>query len=316
MNRDQKALRLLRCAFLCFIAVAPIAMDAQIKPSRTWLVDMARRPALQGVLPSMMGGAEMYRSWGSYQHEQAWQLRVHAVVEPYRFIDVEDSNAIQWTSSLEFHQELTANPMNDIGFNPRTARWEEQLLIHASGSWWSARAGWFHRCKHDIDNTESPNDAEQPDYSPVRRTLILSGPSLGALTQPITSGDWSFRLAGGAEWYVVNDDYRSPSTSLTGSWTGMQGALWFRGDATVTVATHFLVGARYYISLPWFSNRYGAPNDIVVPHDARAELFGTLFSHVAAMDIVVSAEHTFDEVAYLNAMPSTYLQIGLRFRSR
>ncbi len=306
----------MRCAFLCFIVIMPICATAQIKPSRSWLVDMARRPSSEGPIPSIMGGVEMYRGWASYQHEQAWQFRVHTVIEPYRFVYDADTNSIQWTSSLEFHQELTANPMSDIGFNPRTARWEEQLLIHAAASWWSARAGWFHRCKHDIDNTDAPNDASQPDYSPVRRTLILSGPTVGALTKPITAGNWTFRLAGGAEWYVVNDDYRTPSSSTTGSWKGMQGALWFRGDATTTVSEAFLVGARYYISLPWFSDRYGAPEDIVVPHEARAEVFGTFHSMLAAMDIVLSAEHTFDEVALLNAMPSTYFQVGLRFRSR
>lgn len=300
---------------MCLLLTLSVSASGQIKPSRTWLVDMARRPSSIGAVPSMMGGAEMYRSWGSYEHEQAWQLRVHAVVEPYRFSADADSS-IAWTTSLEFHQELTANPMNDIGFNPRTARWEEQLLVHAAGSWWSARAGWFHRCKHDIDNTQAPNDDTSTFYSPIQRTLILSGPTIGAMTAPIVSRDWSFRLAGGAEWYVVNEDYRVPVSSLTGSWNGMQGALWFRGDATVNLAESFLIGARYYISIPWFTNRYGAPDDIVIPHDARAELFATLFSHAAVMDVVISAEHTFDEVAYLNAMPSTYLQFGLRFRGR
>ncbi|MBL0322583.1 MAG: hypothetical protein IPP80_09475 [Ignavibacteria bacterium] len=61
---------------------------AQIKPSRTWLdqttgwleiwPDILHRRAAA----SMMGGAEMYRAWGSYQHEQAWQLRVHTVSNP------------------------------------------------------------------------------------------------------------------------------------------------------------------------------------------------------------------------------------------
>lgn len=301
------------CAFLCL--VASVESSSQIKPSRSWLVDMARRPSPLGAVPSVMGGAEMYRGWGSYQHDQAWQLRLHVVIEPFRFT-YDPEETIHWTTSLEFHQELTANPMNNIGFNPRTARWEEQLLVHASGSWWSARAGWFHRCKHDIDNSQSPNDDTAVVYSPIRRTLILSGPSLGALTAPILSGDWSFRLAGGAEWYVVREDYRTPSSSVTGSWRGMKGALWFRGDASLTVAEHILVGARYYISLPVFESRYGAPPDMVIPHDARAELFATLFSNLAAVDVVVSAEHTFDEVAYLLAMPSTYVQVGLRFRSR
>lgn len=287
---------------------------AQIKPSRSWLVDMARRPSAVGAIPSMMGGAEVYRGWGSFGHEQAWQLRLHAVAEPYRFSD--STSPIAWTTSMEFHHELTSNPMNNIGFNPRTARWEEQLLIHAADTWWSARAGWFHRCKHDIDNTEAPNDDTTVAYSPIRRTLILSGPTIAALTAPIVSRDWSFRFGGGAEWYIVHEDYRTPASSVLGSWKGLRGALWVHGAASLVVGDFVRLNTQYYLSLPWFASRHGAIGNTSVPLEARAELSATMFSFSAAMDAVFSFEHTFDEVAFHSAMPSTHFQLGLRFRSR
>ncbi len=303
--------------------VAP-SICAQIKPSRSWLVDMARRPTAIGAIPSMMGGAEVYRGWGSFGHEQAWQLRLHAVAEPYRisaYRSVDSSadsanSSIAWTTSIEFHHELTSNPMNNISFNPRTARWEEQLLVHASGSWWSARAGWFHRCKHDIDNTDPPNDDTSSAYSPIRRTLILSGPTIAALTAPIVSRDWSFRFGGGAEWYIVHEDYRIPVSSVTGSWKGLRGALWVQGEASWLLSSSFSLNTQYYLSLPWFASRYGAIGNTSVPLEARAELSATITSLSAAMDAVFSVEHTFDEVAFHSAMPSTHVQLGLRFRSR
>ena len=297
---------------------------AQIKPSRSWLVDMARRPTPTGAMPTMMGGAEVYRGWGSFGHEQAWQMRLHAVAEPYRFsayrsvdssIDSANSS-IAWTTSIEFHHELTSNPMNNIGFNPRTARWEEQLLVHAAGSLWSARAGWFHRCKHDIDNTDPPNDDTTTAYSPIRRTLILSGPTLGAMTAPMRVNAWSFTFATGAEWYVVHEDYRTPTSSVRGSWKGLRGALLFQGDASLSLSESVLVATRYYLSLPWFASRYGAVGNAIIPYEARAELSASLFSSAAAMDVVFSIEHTFDEVAFHSATASTHVQFGLRFRSR
>jgi hypothetical protein len=89
-----------------------------------------------------------------------------------------------------------------------------------------------------------------------------------------------------------------------------------QGDAALTLGANAALAARYHLRLPWFSNRYGAPEDIVVPHDARAEVMLTVMSAVAAADVVIAAEHTFDEVATTSAQPSTYLQVGLRLRSR
>ncbi len=286
---------------MCFCLCASVPLVAQIAPSRTWLVDQARRAAPSGPLASLMGGVEMYRGWFSHEEEQAWQLRTHFVVEPYRW-EGADSGLV-WTTSLEFHQELTANPRSDIGFSPRTARWEEQLLVHVAGADWSARAGWFHRCKHDIDVGKI-------------RTLILSGPTVAAMTAPIVSGGWTFRGAAGVEWFVVNDDYRLPGSPTTGLWSGMSGAAWVQANASLTLSQHLALGGSYHLRLPWFTDRYGAPDDIVVPHDARAELMLSIMSTVAVADVVISAEHIFDEVALVTATPSTYLQVGLRFRPR
>jgi len=263
----------------------------------------------------MIGGMEVYRGWDSYELEQAWQYRLHAVVEPYRFSSEADTG-ISWTTSLEFHHELTANPMSSIGFNPRTARWEEQLLVHASGSWWSARAGWLHRCKHDIDNSESPNEDTTQVYIPVLRTLILSGPSLAFLSAPIIHDRLTHNIAGGIEWYLVNKDYRTPTSSDTGNWRGLQGALWLSGSTSFAFSEAVQGGARFYLSAPWFSSRYNAVDSVGIPIEARAEVFATLSSTAAAMDLVLCMEHTFDEVVFLTARPTTFIQIGLRFRSK
>ena len=70
------------------------------------------------------------------------------------------------------------------------------------------------------------------------------------------------------------------------------------------------------LGAPFFSNRFGAPDDIVVPHEARAELFMSLVSPKAFISLVAAADHTWDEVASLTAQPTTVLQLGLRVGGR
>jgi hypothetical protein len=300
----------MRLTLVFLLLLTSAALHAQVRPSRTWYVDMARRAAPAGPMPSMLGGAEMYRSYGSTYDEQAWQLRLHAVAEPYRFTD--STSNVQITTSLEFHHELTANPRNDISFNPRTARWEEYALVHVATSDWSVRGGWLHRCKHDLDNLDGPNE-DAPAAGPIaQRTIILTGPTAGVNTAPFTTPLGTVMLATGAEWYVVSEDYRRPSTSHTGSWKDLQGAVWFRAEGRWPLAAHVDLRASYWLSLPWFASRHGAPSDIVVPHDARAEVMLSV-ARAARIDLVLSAEHIFDELSYLDARPSTYWQFGIRF---
>jgi hypothetical protein len=51
---------------------------------------------------------------------------------------------------------LQANSLNDIGFNPRSARWEEQLLLLWSTPNGYHAVGLLHFCKHEIDNADPP----------------------------------------------------------------------------------------------------------------------------------------------------------------
>ncbi len=288
-------------------------MLAQIKPSRTVLVEPLDVRAAPGVAADAWFAAEAFRGWGSYEDEQAWQYRMHGGIEPFRF--GEDSTAAI-TTSLQFHSELTASSKNALGFNPRTARWEEMLLVHLRASPLTLQAGWFHRCKHEIDNSEPPDDADDPSYQPTRRVLIVSGPMAMVVSPALTTPLGRLRVTGGAEWYVVNDDYRTPDSIRTGSWTGLQGAVWARGQVDWTLSRVVEAGASYYISFPIFRDRFGAPDDIVVPHEAHAEAAIRFHSERAVIAVVAAADHTWDEVAWLTAQPTTVVQIGVRFSGR
>lgn len=301
MHHASSVLRLASCIMHCALSIltfsySHIESSAQIKPSRSLFIEPLDKRVAPGVAADGWFGAEAFRGWESYGNEQAWQFRLHGYIEPYRFGD--DSTAT-FTTSFNFHHELTANPFNDLGFNPRTARWEESLLLHARVAPFTIQTGWFHRCKHEIDDVQ-------------RRVLIISGPTVIGATPRIETPFGEIRIEGGAEYYVIREDYRDDAAPIIGTWNDLRGALWFRGEGRWPLGERSRISGSYYISFPFFDARHGAPDDIVVPHEAHAELCLTFFSDRSAISIVAAADHTWDEVAFVTAEPTTVVQAGLR----
>jgi hypothetical protein len=287
---------------------------AQIRPSRTWLATPLASQSASGPVVSLQGGAAVDRTAGSTYNEQAWQFRTHFAVEPFRFTD--SSDAVQVTTSVEAHQEMTANPLNEISFNPRTMRWEEIVQVHVGTSLWSVRAGWLHRCKHDLDNLDGPSELIPSAGQPImQRTIILSGPTIAGGLAPFLFLGGNARVEGGAEWFVVRADYRQPSSAAsTATWRNLQGAVWGRGVAQWNLGHAASIHTLYYLSVPVMDSRQGLPVDKPIPHEARIEVALGLRGKASVMELVLSAEHTFDELSYIDAQPSTYAGIGLRFR--
>ena len=284
-------------------------MYAQVRPSRTWHTDVARARSIEGVMPSLLGGGEIQRSSGSLGGEQAWQFRTHVQVEPYRFTD--STSTIQLTTSIEAHQELTANPLNDISFNPRAMRWEEFFWFHVGLPDVSMRAGFVHRCKHDIDNLGGA-DEDNPT-SPLlaeQRTVILTGPTLAATMAPVVSAVGTTTIAAGAEFYLNASDNRTPRSSAA-SWNAMQGTSWMRMRHAYAVSRTLDLSATAYVALPWFSSRTGS--DGIVPYEARAELAISARGQSARMELALVAERQFDEIAFTMPQQTSYVGLCVRF---
>jgi len=300
-------------SLLAVLLLTVITTNAQVRVSRSWFTDIGRRASPQGAIASLTGGAEVFRSTGSLQNEQAWQIRMHAVAEPYRFTD--STSAIQWTTSLSLHHELTASPYSTIGFNPRTARWEEQVRVHMSAPSYSLNAGWVHRCKHDIDNLEGPRDGATIVLVPEQRTVILTGPTLGAATAPFSMIGGTGILAASTEWYVVSEDYRRPTSKNTGLLSDVTGAVQLRGEWSIPLSAVLAIRSTLWTSIPWFAARHGAPNN-GVPFDARAELALSVNGAAARMDVAIAIERQFDELVFLTGLPTSLIQFGVRFAPR
>jgi len=287
-------------------------MSAQIRPSRTWNTDVARTPNIDGVMPSLMGGGELQRSSGSLGGEQAWQFRTHMQVEPYRFTD--STSTVQLTTSIEAHQELTANPLNDISFNPRAMRWEEFFWFHVGLPEVSLRAGFVHRCKHDIDNLGGADEFNPT--SPLlaeQRTIILTGPTVAATLAPIVGSAGTVRIAGGLEYFLNSSDNRTPR-SVNATWNAMQGSGWLRAEHTLGMTSTLALTTIAYLALPWWTSRAASSSSL--PYEGRAELCLTAKGTAAQIDLALAAEHMFDEVAFAMPQQTSFMGLCVRFRPR
>lgn len=299
----------------CAILAHPLnSALAQIRPSRTVAIEPLDYSAEAGPAASAWWMGEGFRGWGSLGDEQAWQYRLHGGVEPYRWES--DDSVTQVTTSLQLHHELTANPFSSIGFNPRTARWEEELLVHVRLAVGTLQGGWLHRCKHEIDNTEPANESDPMPFIPTTRVIILSGPKAAYFSPTITTPIGNLRLHAGGEWYLVAADYRTPSLQNRGSWSELQSAAWLRCQLEYPVSQRWLLGGSWYASVPFWRSRMGAPPSTLPPHDGRIELYLSATSSSAFWSIVAAVETQFDDVVFLTAQPTTVWQVGLRIGSR
>lgn len=300
----------LLCLLATSLSLVPNSVSAQIRPSRTWHNDVVRPQHVAGVSPSLLGGAEIQRSSGSSGGEQAWQFRTHVQAEVYRFTD--STKDVQLTTSIEAHQELTANPLNDISFNPRAMRWEEFFWFDVGLPDVSLRAGFVHRCKHDIDNLGGADEFNPT--SPLlaeQRTIILTGPTIAASIAPISGPAGTFTLAGGFEYFLNSSDNRTPR-SYTASWNTMQGAGWIRVQHTYDLTSVLALTASAYVALPWWSARNATDN--ALPYEARAEICLTARGSASQIDLALAAERMFDEVAFTLPRPTSFTGVCVRFR--
>lgn len=90
--------------------------------------------------------------WGGFGHysiranaEHEWYQLLGAAVELARF---GNDGSLAFVSSIEF----IAGPDNDINFDPRAVYWEEGVVYTGRTGERFFQIGYYHRCKHDIDN--------------------------------------------------------------------------------------------------------------------------------------------------------------------
>ncbi|MBI2620041.1 MAG: hypothetical protein HYW57_08170 [Ignavibacteriales bacterium] len=139
-----------RLCFALLYVVSGIGVFAQRYPDR----HMTLNPLADQSVPARGGTSWMHSSggwaeFGAYRlvrdQEHAWIQRLGGYLEMFR---IDDEASLTVVGNIEF----IANPHNNIRFNPRAVFWEEGFVYtsRAGKNYW--QIGYFHRCKHDVDN--------------------------------------------------------------------------------------------------------------------------------------------------------------------
>jgi hypothetical protein len=194
----------------CACLFAPPPLCAQRFSERFFILN----PLLQHIhtkSPTDLLWAATFQSWGGFDgyaivrdDEHAWRNQLGSIAEIVR---VGNSSSLALLSAVEH----VANANNDIRFNPRAVWWEEGLVFTqrvgtediptASSSFW--QVGYYHRCKHEIDNLLD---------SQTERVLIY-GSLTGKYFWQVPVGAQHLLVVTRADLYTIYRDYRTPDRS-------------------------------------------------------------------------------------------------------
>jgi hypothetical protein len=185
---------------LLSLLLLPEVLNAQRFPDRWVTINplMDTRVAVGADEWSWMHSSAGWGEFGAYRMvrdaEHAWLQRLGMFVELFR---VGHSSSLAFVGEIEF----IANPDNDIRFNPRAVFWQEGFLFTQQSGNLTWQLGYYHRCKHDVDNLILNRE----------RSLIY-GSVLGKLLIPLSAEASSTRalLALRTDIYTIRQDDRFP----------------------------------------------------------------------------------------------------------
>ena len=301
----------MRNRMLCVFALAVLSspdssLSAQILPSRNLpampLADTGRD---FGTMARSHFSGEFMRGVGSAGEDRAWDATIGGFADLYRW---GGGGALR----ARFSEEMLANTHNNINFKPRSIQFEENLsgVFHTRTFDWEA--GLTYRCKHDIDNTESPTSSVMPtiDSMPLERVVILGGlygvisPAPIALSPRVTLTGFAR-----ADYYVVHSDRRDPSSATE------VGMLWsdIRASAMLDARLDYAVSNRHTIyTSEWIAPVVAIGGTPRVNANARTEAGMHIPGTVGAVDFFVSYEHHFDDLSIPTPRTSNVVSVGMR----
>ncbi|MBL7974646.1 MAG: hypothetical protein JNJ85_07020 [Candidatus Kapabacteria bacterium] len=243
--------------------------------------------------------------------DQAWVIAYGGYLDCYRFDSVR-------TITGTFFHEINANAMNDIGFNPRAVQWEERLefrnLLYYYG--FGTSIGIFHRCKHDIDNSDLEHK-DTPDPNVIRkRGIILTGVSL---SQSLINGPASFlpqsmRIESDVrlEYYVGASDYRYPLTPFGNDWGLMKAGILYTVKFNYELSRKFDMSLRLYVSGIYIGENTEQNRSGGWVSNQRNEFAINLRQPNNTFSVVLVHESLFDDITRVTADPTNVVSLGIR----
>lgn len=263
--------------------------------------------AATGFLPRVRFYGEAQRGFGSNDDEWAWDVKIGGVLELYRWS--------RRTSVVAFAgHELTANPFNSIGFNPRGAQWEESVSLVRRTAPLDWHVGVFHRCRHEIDNSQPPDEsAPDPTYVATARLLSLTGVQLGLALREMSLGTaTTARILIRLERYATTTDNRTPRNEIAPYWKRALGATGYAARLTRELGPTYEVYAQTWTSVMYFSRGPGR-GGMDAEFMWRAELGTRVEGAGGGLELFAAYEQAFDDVTRPTPQRSGVLGVGVRF---
>ena len=141
--------------------------------------------------------------WGEFgfyriktDDDHSWLQKLGIVVDFYKT----ENFSFSGISSIEF----IADPHNDIRFNPRAIFWDEGFFITQKLNSSFLQVGYYHRCKHDVDNLSWKKE----------RTLIYGSISLKYLIPNLLFKEFENYLQSRFELYTLKYDHKTPKNAI------------------------------------------------------------------------------------------------------
>ncbi|MCX7610455.1 MAG: hypothetical protein N2043_02565 [Ignavibacterium sp.] len=144
----------------------------------------------EGLALNSFGEFGLYRLKRDNHH--SWLQKLGIVIDFYK----NKNFSFSGTSSIEF----IADPHNDIRFNPRVIYWDEGFFITKKIHSNYLQIGYYHRCKHDVDNL----------FLTQERSLIYGSLSLKYLTDNLFTNLFENHFQLRLEFFTIKQDYKTP----------------------------------------------------------------------------------------------------------
>jgi hypothetical protein len=203
MNRWNLIYTCILLLFLMVFTCRVQTLEAQRLIERDKILNPLENPAVdlksgENQWFSQFGG---WGSFGNYAFSRDanhfWYQELGAYFELYRS---GNSKSVAITTQIEF----IADDDNDINFSPRAIFWEEGILFTSRRDGFFLQAGYYHRCKHDIDNLNLGEERATVFGSAMGRVIIPV-----SLSRP---GDALFSLR--LDYYTITWERRIPRENL------------------------------------------------------------------------------------------------------
>ena len=177
--------------------------EAQRLIERGWILNPLESMAYQPE-DHERGWFTQVGGWGSFgnyvlsgDEDHHWYQQLAAFAEIYR-------HGNKWSVAITSQIEFIANDDNDVNFSPRAIFWEEGLLITRRRSSFFIQLGYYHRCKHDIDNLRIGEE----------RTSVF-GSAMAAIIFPFHTGKSNrATIALRYDHYTITWEKRTPAEFL------------------------------------------------------------------------------------------------------